>query len=95
MAHYSDFVEQFAKNADCTKSDAKFIIQAFVRTTRDFLDEYGRLNLYGLGRFDLTTKKAQARYDINTGEVKLNEARETVKFTPSPDYLKEINERRK
>ena len=72
------------------RSEVKIIIEAFLETIRKELKEDGEVRIKNLGVLKAVTTKPRKGRNPRTGEVIEIGERKTVKFTASPNFIRNI-----
>ena len=83
----TQLVEAMAKEAGITKTEAKKVLNAFLKTTTHALSKGHKLTLVGFGTFTVTDKPERAGRNPRTGHPIQINAKRSVKFKPGMDLL--------
>jgi len=83
----TQLVEAMAKEAGITKTEAKKVLNAFIKTTTHALGKGEKLTLVGFGTFMVADKPARAGRNPRTGHPINIDAKTSVKFKPGMDLL--------
>ena len=80
----SQLIEQIAKDAGVSKTEAKQILNSFLDTiSNELVNEDGKVRLSGFGTFSTAHRKARKGINPRTGESIKIKASNTVKFKPA------------
>ena len=79
----SDIVEMVYNELDCTKADAKRVVEKFIDTVVDTLSDAEEVSIAGLGIFKSRIRQARTARNPQTGEEIQVPRMRTPKFRPA------------
>ncbi|MCD8184894.1 MAG: HU family DNA-binding protein [Rikenellaceae bacterium] len=83
----TQLVEAMAQDAGITKTEAKKVLNSFLKVTTQALSKGDKLTLVGFGTFTAADKPARAGRNPRTGDPIQIDAKNSVKFKPGMDLL--------
>ena len=78
-----EFVNTIASVNDCTKAEARRVMDYFTKTVKDVLIDGGTVNIAGFGKFEVIETMPKKYRHPATGEMRTMDAKRRVKFAPS------------
>ena len=87
----ADLVQKVYQNHNFTKAQAAKTVEAFLRITKDCLENGEDLLISGFGKFNVKDKNARRGRNPQTGDELILDARKVVTFKPSGILRSRIN----
>lgn len=87
----AELIDQIAKDADITKTQANEALDSFTNTVIKALKKGGRVTLVGFGTFSVSERSARNGRNPQTGEVIKIKARKVPKFKPGKEFSTKIS----
>ena len=87
----TELIAAVAKKAEISKKDAEKAVKAFTDAVAEELAKGGKVQLVGLGNFEVSERPAREGRNPRTGETMTIAASKTPKFKPGKALKDEIN----
>ncbi|MEZ5016888.1 MAG: HU family DNA-binding protein [Flavipsychrobacter sp.] len=87
----AELIEQIAKDADITKTQANEALDSFTNTVIKTLKKGDRVTLVGFGTFSVSERSARNGRNPQTGEVIKIKARKVPKFKAGKEFSTKIS----
>ena len=84
-------IDAICKSHNVTQSQAREIVEAFLKISKDSLLGGEDLLLSGFGKFQVNAKKERRGRNPQTGEKMILDARKVVVFRPSGKLREQVN----
>lgn len=91
----AELIDQLAKDADITKTQANAAIDSFTTSVIKALKKGDRVTLVGFGTFSVAERAARSGRNPKTGEVIKIKAKKVPKFKAGKDFATKISGKRK
>ena len=88
----TEFISAIAEESGLTKKQAEASYEAFVKTVVDCMKKGDKISLIGFGNFEVSKRAARDGINPLTKEKIRIEESKTVKFKPSSNMKKMLNE---
>lgn len=89
--HKKDLIKEVANKLNLSEKETKEVVEQFLETMIDTLIKDGRLELRGLGVFEIRQRKAKTVRNIKTGKLCLVKAYNGVEYKTSQVIKKKLN----
>ena len=89
--HKKDIIKQVAEKLNLSERETKEVVQLFLDTLVDTLIKDGRLELRGLGVFQVKQRKPKTVRHIVTGELIQTKSYKDVEYKTSTKIKKRLN----
>lgn len=86
----AELIEQLAKDADITKTQANAAIDSFTSSIIKALKKGDRVTLVGFGTFSVAERSARSGRNPKTGAVIKIKAKKVPKFKPGKEFATKI-----
>lgn len=89
----ADLIQKVYQGHNLTKAQGAEVVEAFLRITKNCLENGEDLLISGFGKFNVKQKNARRGRNPQTGEELILDARKVVTFKPSGILRAQINEK--